>query len=348
MKEILQALEEIYPEVNLDLGSSAFPWNPTYQVAARAESQATIKHIFGESVLGRMKNFGRNTFKLKKPFRKIEARFPQDAVIFYKPGRERLIMASKSRNLLLKLVVKKDQFVLFDEEVKLLKSLENTEFSSHVSQVVAGGITSNEVRWIATTLGDNSESLQNFFGPEKNLLKNAEDIILKPMAKFYQLNDLKRIKLHAWLELASVRVQNNPNRDQLLKFIEKINAYPDTDLLEGQLHFDLHAGNILFDGKKSTFIDWEVTHRGLILVDVYDAYRRVLNTSWWEERKFFKGVESENLRKLTESYHRVFNVSSESKLNMMLYALERTLIYQEKWQANRLGQTKGIEYKIIN
>jgi thiamine kinase-like enzyme len=179
---------------------------------------------------------------------------------------------------------------------------------------------------------------------EEYLLENMDSLIMEPMAKFYRAHELKKFKLLDYIAHAKVRMAGHPAPDLIEKLISKIETEPEIELLHGQLHFDLHAGNILKDGNKIVIIDWEVTHPGLVLVDYFDFYRRYLNKT--------KSVDTEKLKVFHAKYQnwlRQFGVEATNpELTMRLYALERTLMYWDKWKENRLKDQRGMEFKIAS
>lgn len=358
-----KAMDEISRDLRLELSQKTFKWSSMYRVALGEKSKPTVRRIFGTSRLGRLKNFGKNIFRFKRGIPHLSMPFPDDSVVFVKPQRERLIIASKAENLLLKLVVREEHYHLFDEEVELLKKLEGTGFSDKVSRLRGEGMTSNGVRWLATTLADNSQSLQNHFSPEDFLADNLNELILEPMLGFYQVFPRKFYSVSDYLLEAKERTQGHPSAERLRTLVKacqkEAQRFERYEVIRGQLHFDLHAGNILYNGKELHFIDWEVNHPGLLLVDVFDAYRRCSNKERREERELHHFLQGRaetplRLREIHQKYSRWMKKNFEAhvpegseKLTLMLYVLERSLMYFEKWRVDRLSQ-KGFEIKFTN
>lgn len=278
----------------------------------------------------------KNLRKLK--FFSIEAPFPDDSVIFFQPSRQRLIVASEREGKVFKISTSEFQLALKDGEVKLLKHLEKSEFAPHSAKLLAEG--SN---WIVTSFCSNRDSLLNIPNVEEYLMENMDTLIMGPMAKFYRAHEIQKIKISDYVQSANKRATGHPAESTLLHFMAKLQS-EDVELLHGQLHFDLHAGNILKDGNQVTIIDWEVTQPGLILVDYFDFYRRYLNKT--------KDESPERLNSFHAKYKnwlKSFGVEATSpELSMKLYALERTLIYWDKWKENRLADKRGLELKIMS
>lgn len=313
-----------------ELPKTKFRFNPLYRVGTGRSTN--LDFTFGTQRKFPLKNLR----KLK--FFSIEAPFPDDSVIFFQPSRQRLIIASKKEGKVFKISTSPFQLALKDGEVKLLKHLEKSEFAPHSAKLLAEG--SN---WIVTSFCSNRDSLLNLSNVEEYLMEHMDSLIMGPMAKFYRAHELKKIKFTDYVEAAKKRAAGHPGEDSILKFIGKLGS-SDVELLHGQLHFDLHAGNILKDGNEVTIIDWEVTHPGLILVDYFDFYRRYLNKT--------KDQNPEKLATFHAKYQnwlKPFGVEATSaELTLKLYALERTLMYWDKWKQNRLNDKKSLEFKIIN
>lgn len=314
-----------------ELPKAKFRFNPLYRVGTGRSTN--LDFTFGTHRKFPLKNLR----KLK--YFSIEAPFPDDSVIFFQPTRQRLIVASESEGKVFKISTSEFQLALKDGEVKLLKHLEKSEFAPHTAKLLAEG--SN---WIVTSFCSNRDSLLNIPNVEEYLMEHMDYLIMGPMAKFYRAHELKKIKLSDYLAHAKVRASGHPGESTILNFISKLENVKEIELLHGQLHFDLHAGNILKDGNQVTIIDWEVTQPGLILVDYFDFYRRYLNKT--------KDQSPERLNTFHAKYQkwlRPFGVEATSaELSMKLYALERTLMYWDKWKQNRLNDKKSLEFKIIN
>ncbi len=314
-----------------ELPKARFRFNPLYRVGTGRSTN--LDYTFGTKRKFPLKNLR----KLK--FFSIDAPFPDDSVIFFQPSRQRLIVASEREGKVFKISTSEFQLALKDGEVKLLNHLEKSEFAPHSAKLLAEG--SN---WIVTSFCSNKDSLLNMVDVEEYLMEHMDYLIMGPMAKFYRAHELKKIKISDYLAFAKARAAGHPEEKLILGFIEKLKTEKDLELLHGQCHFDLHAGNILKDGNKVTIIDWEVTQPGLILVDYFDFYRRYLNKT--------KDQSSERLATFHGKYQKwliPFGAEATSpELTMNLYALERTLMYWDKWKENRLKDKKGLEFKIIN
>ncbi len=313
-----------------ELPKAKFRFNPLYRVGV---SKATnLDFSFGTKRKFPLKNLR----KLK--FFSIEAPFPDDSVIFFQPSRQRLIVASEREGKVFKISTSPFQLALKDGEVKLLKHLEKSEFAPYSAKLLAEGNN-----WIVTSFCSNRDSLLNIPNVEEYLMEHMDHLIMAPMAKFYRAHELKKLKFRAYIESSQKRAVGHPGEKKILDFIGKMESQ-DVELLHGQLHFDLHAGNILKDGNQVTIIDWEVTHPGLILVDYFDFYRRYINKT--------KDQSPEKLTTFHSKYQnwlKPFGVEATNpEVTLKLYALERTLMYWDKWKQNRLNDKKSLEFKIIN
>ena len=183
------------------------------------------------------------------------------------------------------------------------------------------------------------------------------------MATFYHLNPWKKLTVSQWLSAAEFRVKIHPNQELLQKTLNQIKkvAGPSLgqELIEGKLHFDLHAGNILYNGKNVSLIDWEVSYPGLLLIDVFDAYRRYINKNSHARKRLIRYLEKQTpapkeLNTLNTEYQswvsKEFQAHSDllsDRSILIIYAIERTLLYYERWQSNRLEDHHGFEKLVI-
>lgn len=169
------------------------------------------------------------------------------------------------------------QLKLLKGEITLLKFLQDTSFKTHTANLIDYGD-----KWIITSFCSNRDSLLQEKVPVAYLLENMHELIMEPMAKFYQTHNPQVLTLEEWLQEAKLRMSGHPNSELLNKLIAAIQKEmkgPDElKLLLVQLHFDLHAENILRDRDLISVIDWEVTTKGLALIDFFDFYRRYLKT----------------------------------------------------------------------
>ena len=338
-------LKEILANLNYwqDCPLSTFYYHPLYRVGVGKSTN--LDFVFGEKRKLPLKNLRKfSYFSIKAPF-------PDDAVIFFQPSRQRMIVASKRENKVFKISTSSFQLALRDAEISLLKKLETSEFAPHSAKLLEVG--SN---WIVTSFCSNKDSLLNKSNVEKYLLKNADPLIMNPMARFYRSQGTEKVHLNEWVKSARVRASGHPSESHILQCLDKIEA-SEVVLLRSLLHFDLHAGNVLKDCDNVVIIDWEVSHPGLVLVDYFDFYRRYLNKNKDEQKLFFAFFKGEGdvppllaeFYKKFEKWGQQFQVPvPEVKLVFWLYALERTLIYWDKWKQDRVSDRKGLESKIIN
>lgn len=321
-----------------------FNYHPLYKVGVGSDTN--LDYTFGKNRKLPLKNLRK--FK----YFKFEAPFPPDSVIFFQPSRQRLIITSQKEGKVLKITLSDFQLALKDGEVKLLKHLERSDFAPHSVNLLEEG--SN---WIVTSFCSNRDSLLNINNVETYLMKHMDPLIMGPMEKFYRANEIKKIQLSDYILSAKKRMSGHPDEVLLSKLINEVSKEADIEILHGQLHFDLHAGNILKDEDQVVIIDWEVTHPGLILIDYFDFYRRYLNKNKFEQKLFSsfmrgEGKMSENLADFYAKYEnwlKPFEVKApHPRLIFLLYSLERTLMYWDKWKENRLKDKKGLEFKVID
>lgn len=322
-----------------------FHYNPLYRVGVGKKSK--LDFIFGNKRKAPLKNLR------KFRYFSIEAPFPEDSIIFFQPTRERLIIASPSEGKVFKISTSSFQLALRDNEISLLKHLEKSEFAPHSAKLLEVG-----PNWIVTSFCSNEDSLLNLPDLDLTLMKTMDPLIMDPMAKFYKAYSPERVKLSDWLDKAVIRSEGHPEHEKLLRVISHLRSENKNDeVLRGQLHLDLHAGNILKAGEQVVVIDFEVTHPGLILIDYFDFYRRYLNKTKKEQKSFFtflarKGKPSAELQAFYSKYQqwlKQFSVeATELDMVFKIYALERVLIYWDKWKDNRLKDKKGLEFKVIN
>lgn len=359
LSDILTDIEKLKSPVWQGYEKRKFFYHPLYRVGLSSRSTPTLKALFGEDTHARIKNLAGNLRKfdwIKAPYTSIEAALPEDSVIFFQEKRQRLIIASFSEKKVLKISTLEGQLKLLKGEITLLKFLQDTSFKTHTANLIDYGD-----KWIITSFCSNRDSLLQEKVPVAYLLENMHELIMEPMAKFYQTHNPQVLTLEEWLQEAKLRMSGHPNSELLNKLIAAIQKEmkgPDElKLLLVQLHFDLHAENILRDRDLISVIDWEVTTKGLALIDFFDFYRRYLKTDRREGRNLYKYLkkEREAPSKLESFFKKFLNwqndfdlktTNDSMRLYFYLYALERTLIYYEKWGENRMADERGFEFKI--
>lgn len=325
-----------------DLPLSTFYYHPLYKVGVGKETN--LDYTFGKKRKLPLKNLRK--FK----FFTFQAQFPEDSVIFLQPSRQRIIISSQKHNRVYKISTSPSQLSLKDAEIDLLKDLEKSEFAPHSAKLVDYGDN-----WIVTTFCPNRDSVNYKTDKEKYLLDHSDTLIMEPMAKFYRSRGLQKLNIIQWKEEVRAKLKNHPLEQQLVTKIDKIKN--DFHVLKSQIHLDLHSGNFLIDNDHVTIIDWEISHPGLVLIDFFDFYRRFLNKDKFEKKLFseyLKGKKpaSGNLLVFYNKYKKwlkQFDIQAEDlRFIILLYSLERTAIYWEKWKENRLSDQKGFEKIIID
>lgn len=342
-----QWLQDILGNLNYWEGRKKvrFHYNPLYRVGVGKKTN--LDYVFGKLRRAPLKNLR------KFRYFSIEAPFPENSILFFQPSRQRLIVVSPSEGKVFKISTSPFQLALRDNEINLLRHLEKSEFAPHSAKLLEVG-----PNWIVTSFCSNEDSLLNLPDLDLTLMKTMDPLIMGPMAKFYKAYNPERVKLVDWLDAAVKRTEGHPEQEKLLRVISHLRSEKQNDeVLRGQLHLDLHAGNILKAGDKIVVIDFEVTHPGLILIDYFDFYRRYLKKSKKEQKSFFtflakKGKPSNELQAFYGKYQQWLKAfatqATELDLVFKIYALERVLIYWDKWKDNRLKDKKGLEFKVIN
>lgn len=318
---------DILSEVRFAQGfpMTRFFYHPLYKVGVGKYSN--LDYIFGKDRSIPFKNLRK--FK----FFTFKAPFPEDSVIFFQPERKRLIIASRNEGKVLKISVSPGQLSLLAGEIKELSHQNNSDFSAHSVKILDHG-----KNWILTSFCSNLDSVA------KMDILQLHDLLMEPMAKYYRCHRLEKLSLHQWLEEVKSRALGHPSSTIVEKLISRIQSSSDLELLKGQIHFDLHQGNVLRAKDQLTIIDWEVTQRGLLLVDYFDFFRRHSNKT--------KSIDSLKMfYKKYQSWMKQFEIVVPDDLELLtldLYALERALLYWEKWKEDRFSDKKGFEYKIAN
>lgn len=345
LADILSGIKSIKSQEWKGYEERIFFLHPLYRVGVSSLSNPKLATLFGNSTYGRFKNFRKNLRKLS--WFTIQAPLPKDSIIFFQEARQRLIVASQDEGRVLKISVLSGQLALLEGEIELLNFLQKTEFKDHSAKVLDHG-----ENWIITSFCSNHDSLLNEINPEAYLLEHMDTLIMGPMKKFYRAYEPRRVRLRSWIEEAKLRMKGHPSESQLRQLISNLEKFPDLKLLQVQLHFDLHAGNILRNGEEINIIDWEVTTPGLAIIDYFDFYRRYLKTDQRENKAFWKflaegGAVPEKLGVFHDKFEKWQEENAGEKgLVFLLYAVERTLIYFAKWGENRLSDQKGFEFQV--
>ena len=365
--KIQAALSELASEFDSSLPETTFVFHPLYRVGVSEKSVENIEKIFGKSFLGRLRHYSGNLKKmdwLKYGRKKFVARLPSDSIIFFRSDKEGVIVASHEKQIAFKIFFDGPHIELLEEEIRTLKSFENTSFSPYVAKLLADGRTRNGGRWLVTNFCSNSEALTSRPHHERYLLRYFPMIVMPAMTQFYQSFSPRILSLERWLLETHYRIERHPSRKKLEVLIKKIaelsREFPDYEVVESRIHHDLHAGNILIDDNQTIIIDWEGSVRGLVLIDVFDFTRRFLQKSLWDKWHFslyMRGIVKEPpiLIKRSLRFYRNWSLINfkiniapgSARLTFMIYAVERALILHELRGLDRFKDRKGIESWIL-
>ncbi len=357
LSDISKAVDEVMKEIDPSMEEQTFTMSRLYQAAMGPRSKENIPLVFGSSCYRRFLQFGGN---LRKPkmLDSLKLRLPADAIIFFRTTKKGIIATSREKDMVLKIFLDEGHIPLLQDEIHSLEHLQQTDFSPYAAKLKASG-----KNWIITNFSSNSKSLLNLKDTEKYLLENFSTLLLPPMALFYKAHELQIIKLSDWMLLAQERLAHHPGRLKLARIVKMIEAemikYPEHQLIQGGIHHDLHAGNILLSEERLTVIDWEGGTRGLVLIDIMDFSRRFLNTHKREDKKFWKFMQGkrELPSLLANAFVQYANWAKHSfslevplasfRLHVYLYVLERSLLLYEKRQVDRTLDKQGFEFKVM-
>ncbi len=354
-----EELRRAVAELNLSKTEVKFRIHPLYRVGVSSFYSASIDEIFGNSFLGRMRNFGGNLFKFPWPLKAFSAHLPLDSIIFFRETKKGLIASSQKGDFVLKLFSLPANAKLLDEEISTLKEFKRLGVTGVVPEIISDGTTTNGARWMLMKFCSNVNALSNLPDPEVYFLKNSPEL-LNPLLDLYRKSNPEVISLPDWLERASFRALKHPSFSKIEILLKEIRKFKDRhDLVHTRIHHDIQVNNVLLDkDKHPVFIDWEGEIRGLTLIDFFEFSRRYISANpdaakkFWE---FMRGEESspkilvDNFDFYRTSAHALnATVSPEAHRSVyLLYALERTLLLYEKRKVNRLEDAKGFEAKIL-
>lgn len=353
--EIKNALAEISPKVWGTQDDIILPFNKKYKVYASKDSAETLKRLFGNHFKISLRNKIRSIYAVK-PSSQVFA-LPDDSILISKLEKDRVIIASAKNKIVLKLCLVPQNFYLIESEIKAYEEIKNSSFAPFVNVIHQHGVTSNNIKWIAVSFNENYEALSGEAYPEKLFLNNVSEF-LAPMKLFYEAHGAQELSLAKWLKMSKEIISVHPSGYKLKKLIEFIEnesqKFPQIKMIDSQLHFDLHAGNLL-KSKTLTYIDWEMSARGLILIDMLDSYRRYLNKSKFEKWKFYsfmkgdKRMPPEKMESFFQDLNGIFGhfPKGSEKILFCVYIVERVLIYYRSFgKVDRLSQ-KGFEVDFI-
>lgn len=355
MSKVKKALEEISPTIWGSHSEVELTFSRDFGVFCQKGSSNSIERMFGRNTRYKIFLKLRTYFKTNQS---IKLPVPSDAIVVSKLEKYRVIIASAKYKIVLKLCLTPDNDHLINNEIESFEKLKKSEFRPHINEVLSHGMTDNTVRWMAVSFNENYNSLSEISSPETYLFENASKYLCL-LKNFYEFNNPKKLSVEDWLQNARYYSLNHPSKEKLLKLLDKVEEqslnYPGIELIETQLHFDLHKGNIL-QSKEITFIDWEMSTRGLMLVDMFDFYRRFIYTRAWEKFKFFLFMRG--YLKTAPSSLKSFFIRANESLNLKshqvgterlmtyIYVAERVILYHKFGEVDRLVK-KGFESDLL-
>ena len=354
LKEVELALQELPDAFNVPEKEITFTFHSFFKVGVGPEAKSSLEHIFGKlswsqriSTFMRMK--AEPTYKLKAPL-------PPDAVIHFRENKRGVIISSAQVGRVLKVFLDTKAIATLNDEISVLEKIGSTSFAPYSPKLITYGTTSQGARWHLTSFESNYEALGKKWLPDLYLIKNFDSLIMPKMTHYYLGHEFQ-------VNEAKIRSQNHPAvkvLNQLLNEVQKeILKHPNYQVVEAQIHHDLHLGNILFDGQKTVIIDWEGGIKSLTIIDIVDFVRRYLNSfpiSRLSFKLFLKGhckTPPSKVRRAFAFYREWMKASfkaevpnNSEKLSILVYVIERSLILFEKRGVNRLSDKRGFEYLV--
>lgn len=359
--EIKFALRELYPQEE----ERKLTYSKFYRAVVLPGGKDTIKHTFGSALLPKLLKLSRNLFKKNTfKFQSIKFNLPKDAIVFFRNDKQGIIVSSYSKKTVTKVFYKSPHVQLLNEEIQNLKEIGKTSFSNYVPRLINEGITSNGARWMTTSFRSNAKAIGNRLDRNKFFITNFSSLILPAISEFYLTSSPKVTKLNEWLERVEKRIETHPSKEGLEILISSLKKvyenFPQYEVIESNLHNDLHAGNVLVGENEITIIDWEGIIRGLVIIDFVDISRRYLNQYKKEARAFhlfMSGGEAllpSPVQILMDNYGcwarnalKAHVPEGSERITFILYAIERTLILFEKKGVDRLKDARGFEARIL-
>lgn len=352
MEKLISAVNEV-TSVYFPEKENAFSFSRLYQ-CFMGSNQESIKEVFGESLLWRLRLHFKNLRK-KVQHKELKIKLPSDSILFYKDDKKGFIIACPSKNFALKIFLDVPHIKLLDCEINTLKKIKGTAFEKSASSYIADGVTTQGARWVLSDFRSNRDSLHHSPDPDLLLLNLAYKEIMPRMAEFYRINEPQIILVKDWIEEAQKRAEKHPHKEVIVKALSEIKK--DGALLVSAIHYDLHARNILRNNNQYSVIDWEGNLRSLVLVDGLDFLRRYLQRNQGKLRRFIKDL---GMRNLTHDASRTLESFSQWQTKhfylqsqigpvdlIYIYVIERTLLFWEVRQINRLTDRRGIEFNVL-
>ena len=354
--EIVESIKEIRKQDEV----VTFHFHPMYRAYMGPDSSENIPRIFGASRLARWKRYGRKVRKKNSYPKTFHATLPADSIIFIRPEKKGIIALSAKEDMGLKIFFNDYYTPLLDKEIEALKVVQHLHFTPLVK---GHGTTRNKGYWSLTNFCANTDALGLKADAEKFLLKNFMKLVMPGMTGFYQSMTPQKELLSQWLQRAKERANVHSSKSHLMELIAETEAeskaFPDFELLTSNIHFDLHAWNILSDHDQLSIIDWEGGFRGLVFIDFFDFSRRFLISHKWCAFFFKRFLKKKGTypRALKESFEGFRKWSLEKfaisipagaeRLMILLYVLERTLILFEERALDRLRDRRAFEFMVF-
>lgn len=357
LDKIADAIEVLAKDHDLSHEKHVFHFHPMYRAYLSKDSLVNIPRVFGNSTLRRWKMYWRKARKKNDFPETFEAYLPSDSVIFIRAEKLGLIALSSKKDAALKVFLNDYYTPLLDTEITALRAAEPLNFTPKVK---GHGVTANNGYWSLTNFCSNERALGTLSNPEKYLLKNFFHLVMPSMTAYYQATSPEVLKLDDWMIEAAPSIEKHPSRIDLetlvVRIKEEAKKFQNVELLRSNIHFDLHAWNILLGEEKMNIIDWEGGFRGLVLLDFFDFSRKyIIANKILKARlgRFMRGKVAsypsvlrpafKDFQEWSQAHYSITIPDGSEKLLIYIYALERTLLLFNARNIDRLRDERGFE-----
>lgn len=339
-------------------------FDPSYGCYRGTHSHEAIPLIFGKRGSRQVRKWIKS---ILNPFLKspppFVCRAPRDAVVFFRPHKKGLILVSKDSDLVVKIFFQEEFSRLLKNETETLEYLKTTGFSKFLPIVRGSGEMEGGGFWQATHFYSNDLSLSSLRNKNAFLLRDIKDFVLSPMTEYYRAYPLRKVSFSQRLTELEKELSKAPFYPQVLPILETLKEEArslDFEVCIGQIHFDLHAGNMLWNGRDLRIIDFEGSTGGLIFLDAFDFYRRYMEGSSLESFRFWRSVKRgsplpPHFKEFLTRVNRWLGtelgcgpIPEEGAMMMLkLYALERLWLLFKLKSMDRFSDINGFERRLL-